>query len=273
MTSGITVVMAVRNGEATIRLTLESLLDQTLPPERIVVIDDGSTDATVEVAEAVGQRRPGTIMVRSQPNAGFAAALRGAVTFVDTEFVAIADADDWHVPQRLERSLSLMLESGADMVGGQVTGRLGGRLRLAPSRFPTAPSAIARRVSAGLDPLPHITMMVRRDGFDRFGSYRDLRRSADLELMLRWAHRGARLAVSPDVFAVYSFRPEFFSVEAQTRWMICTRYARAIAPLPDGDVQDFAQWFSRQRLGPPRREAVQRVARLTARLGVGMLQR
>ena len=116
-------------------------------------------------------------------------------------------------------------------------------------------------------------MMARRDGFERFGAYRRLHRAADLELMLRWAHRGARIEVSPEVLAVYSFRPEFFSIDTQTAWMIMTRYARLAATLADEDVPDFAQWFSRQRLGPARREAVVRVARLTARLGVGMARR
>ncbi len=54
--------------------------------------------------------------------------------------------------------------------------------------------------------------------------------------------------------------------------MILTQYARDIAPLADDEIPDFAQWLSQRRLAPARREAAVRVARLTGRLGVGMLR-
>lgn len=272
MTSGITVVMATYNGAHVIARSLGSLLTQTLPPEQIVVVDDGSTDATTKIVDAVARQHPDMITLLSQRHSGVASALRRAVAASTTAFVAVADHDDWYVPQRLEISSALIRRTGADMVGGQVTGRLGKHLRLARSRFPSDPNRISKRISAGLDPLPHITMMVRRDGFSRFGSYRDLPRAADLELMLRWAHRGARVAVSPEVLADYSFRPEFFSVDTQMRWMISTLYAREVAPLSDTEIPEFAKWFSRQPLGPPRREAMRRVTRLTGRLCRGMLE-
>ena len=85
-------------------------------------------------------------------------------------------------------------------------------------------------------------------------------------------HRGARIAVAPEVLAVYSFRGEFFSLDTQTRWMIETHYARDIAHLPDDEVPSFETWFSEVRLAPARREAAVRVARLSARLGVGMVR-
>ena len=271
--SGVTVVVTTHDGAEVIGRCLDSLIEQTVAPDRIVVVDDGSTDGTVDVVEARARRRPGLFTVVSQPNRGVAAALRRGVAEADTEFVAIADHDDRSAPRRLEFSVELLRRTGADMVGGQVTGRLGGRLRLATSRFATDADAISARVSAGLDPLPHTTMMVRRDGFGRFGNYRSLQRVADVELMLRWAHRGARIAVSPAVLAEYSYRPEFFSFDTAMRWMVLTRYARAIATLPDDEVPDFAVWFAREPLGPVRREAIVRVLRLTARLGVGMVRR
>jgi glycosyltransferase involved in cell wall biosynthesis len=273
VTSGITVVVAAYNGEAVIARCLESLTAQTLPPEQIVVVDDGSTDDTTSVVESVRERWPDLVTLVRQPNGGTGVALTTGVSVATTEFVAIADQDDWFVPERLAISSALIRETGADMVGGQVIGRLGARLRFATSRFPTDAAGIAQRISAGLDPLAHITMMVRRDGFDRFGGYRSIRRAEDLELMLRWAHRGARLAVSPEVLAVYSFRPEFFSIDTQTRWMILTRYVREVAVLPDDEIPDFARWFSQQRLAPARREAIVRVARLSARLGAGTVLR
>ena len=59
MRSDITVVMGVFNGGAVIGRCLDSLLDQTLMPEQIIVVDDGSTDATVEVVDRFGRVGPG----------------------------------------------------------------------------------------------------------------------------------------------------------------------------------------------------------------------
>lgn len=159
------------------------------------------------------------------------------------------------------------------MTGGQVVGSLRWPLRFAISRFPVDPAGTAQRIVEGTDPLPHTTMMVRRDGFERFGVYRANPRALDLELMLRWAHRGARIVVSPEVLATYAFRWEFFRVGTQTRWMIFTRYARDVALLDDDEVPSFADWFSRAAIGPARREAWVRVLRLACRLALGTLLR
>ena len=91
--------------------------------------------------------------------------------------------------------------------------------------------------------------------------------------MLRWAHRGACIVMSPEVLATYTFRWEFFRIDTQTRWMIFTRYARTVALLDDDEVPSFADWFSRQEIGPSRREARRRVVRLTVRLALGTLIR
>jgi glycosyltransferase involved in cell wall biosynthesis len=273
VTSGITVLVGAFNGAAVVERCLESLAAQTLPPEQILVVDDGSTDDTTRVVESVSTRWPGLVTLVRRPHRGIGATLATGTSLATTEFVAIADQDDWFLPERLRISSDLIRSTGADMVGGQVVGRLGTRLRLAASRFPTDAAGIAQRTAAGLDPLPHITMMIRRDGVERFGGYRMVERSEDLELMLRWAHRGARIAVSPEVLAVYSFRPEFFSLATQTRWMIHAQYARDIAPLADDEVPDFAQWCSQRSLASARREAAARIVRLTGRLGVGMLRR
>ncbi|HEY5663875.1 MAG TPA: hypothetical protein VIS05_07550, partial [Ilumatobacter sp.] len=84
---------------------------------------------------------------------------------------------------------------------------------------------------------------------------------------------GAHIAVSNEVLATYTFRPEFFSIGTQTRWMLFTKYARDIATLPDDEVPEFQRWFVGQAITPARREARRRVGRLAARLAVGTLVR
>lgn len=265
--------MGVFNGEGLITRCIESLVAQTLQPAEIIIVDDGSTDGSLEELRILESRFPSLLNVRTQENQGVAAVLNAAVDRCAGEFVANADQDDYFTADRLEKSVALMRQTNADMMGGQLIGGLGKHLRLWKSRFATDPESIAEAIAHGFDPFPHATMMVRRDGFERFGGYRLNRRAEDLELMLRWAHKGAHIVVSPDVFGYYTLRPQHLSLNIQTRWMLYTQYARDIAKLPDDQVPEFGQWFSTQPMGPARREARRRVFRMSVRLALGTLTR
>jgi glycosyltransferase involved in cell wall biosynthesis len=269
----VSVVIGVFNGEGLITRCVESLVSQTLQPDEIVIVNDGSTDGSLAELRVLQSRFPDLLSVRSQENQGVAAVMNTAVASCTSEFVANADQDDFFTRDRLEKSVELMQQTKADMMGGQLVGGLGPRLRLLKSKFATDPDLIAEAIARGFDPLPHATMMVRRDGFERFGCYRSNRRAQDLELMLRWAHRGARIVVSPDVFAYYTLRRQHLSFNVQNRWMVYTKYARDIAQLPDDEVPELGTWLATQPMGPFRREARRRVLRMSMRLVLGTLTR
>lgn len=269
----VSVVLGTHNGERWLRPCIESLAAQTLRPLEIIVIDDGSSDGSLSTLRDLDGQFPGLLAVHEQDNQGVSSVLNRAISMCSGDYVAVADHDDIYPPHRLEASLALMSETGADMVGGQTIGGLGRWLRLHKSRFPTDPVLMADRIHKGLDPLAHTTMMVRRDGFDRFGGYRPLTRAADLELMLRWAHRGARIAVSPQVLAWYRLRREHFSIDVQTGWMLDTFFAAECAVGKHGDEPDLANRLAPRNRGPARHEARRRVNRLAARLAVGTVTR
>ena len=92
----ISVVMAAFNAASTIARSLTSVLDQTLPPFRVIVIDDGSTDHTVDIARGFGD-----VEVVSIDHAGLGAALNAGFALVDSEFVAVLDSDDLWPRDRL----------------------------------------------------------------------------------------------------------------------------------------------------------------------------
>ena len=79
----------------------------------IVVVDDGSADATSEVAEAGGAR-----VIRLNPNEGKGGAVRAGVLAASGEFIAYADADMNVAPAHLGEAL-VRLEAGADLVAGR----------------------------------------------------------------------------------------------------------------------------------------------------------
>jgi len=96
-------VIPLFNHERYIADALRGLLAQTRPPDRIIVIDDGSTDRSLDAARAVADAR---ITILSQENAGAHAALnRGIALAADADFIGILNSDDVYEPERLESCL------------------------------------------------------------------------------------------------------------------------------------------------------------------------
>ena len=84
-TAPVTVVIPAFNAAPYLGVTLEAVQEQTLVPERVIVVDDGSTDDTVRIAEGFG------VEVVSQDQQGPGAARNRGVEMAETEFVAFPD--------------------------------------------------------------------------------------------------------------------------------------------------------------------------------------
>jgi glycosyltransferase involved in cell wall biosynthesis len=90
------VIIPAFNSAAYIGAAIRSLLCQTLPPHRIIVINDGSTDDTQAVVRSFGER----VELLSQSNAGPGAATTRGMALVDTPLMAFVDADDLWVESK-----------------------------------------------------------------------------------------------------------------------------------------------------------------------------
>jgi glycosyltransferase involved in cell wall biosynthesis len=94
----ISVVVPAYNAERWLDETLTAVLGQTDPADEVVLVDDGSTDATLDIA----RRHEPAIRVISQPNAGCGYAFNAAIAAATGDYVALCPADDLWVPQKLE---------------------------------------------------------------------------------------------------------------------------------------------------------------------------
>lgn len=95
----ITVVVPVRNEESSIRLLLRALLEQTLPPAEIIIVDGGSSDATQSIVEEQARQHSHLHLIRETDalpgkgrNVGAAAAANEWLAFTDA---GVAPAHDW----------------------------------------------------------------------------------------------------------------------------------------------------------------------------------
>ena len=97
----VSAVIAAYNAEGFIAETIESVHAQTLSVAEILVVDDGSTDSTAEIAHRMGAR------VVSQSNAGLAAARNRCVRESSQPWIAFIDSDDIWEPEKIERQMQI----------------------------------------------------------------------------------------------------------------------------------------------------------------------
>jgi len=100
--SRISVVVTAFNCGSYIADTVSSLINQTLPPLEIIVVDDASSDNTLEIINAMALRHPTVRVISLQSNVGTYAAKNIGINAAVGDFVTFQDADDWSHPQRLE---------------------------------------------------------------------------------------------------------------------------------------------------------------------------
>jgi hypothetical protein len=108
----VSVVVAARNAEATLAMAVRSLLAQTWAALEILVVDDGSTDATAKAAAGLAASDP-RVRVLANPKAGGAASARNrGLAEANGAFVAFHDADDWAHPERIARQVAAASRKG-----------------------------------------------------------------------------------------------------------------------------------------------------------------
>jgi peptidoglycan/xylan/chitin deacetylase (PgdA/CDA1 family)/glycosyltransferase involved in cell wall biosynthesis len=111
----VTVLVPAYNEEAGIGSTLRSLLDSTHRELQVVVIDDGSSDRTADIAENMGDAR---VEVVRQPNSGKAAALNTGLAHARYDIVVMVDADTVFEPDAIERIVQPLAHPAVGAVSG-----------------------------------------------------------------------------------------------------------------------------------------------------------
>ena len=106
----VSVIMPVYNGAATICQALDSVYRQNVPLE-LLVIDDGSTDQTVEILSAY-QDRPDFRYLKNAQNIGAAASRNRGVHEAHGQYIAFLDADDWWEDGKLKLQLDILKKTG-----------------------------------------------------------------------------------------------------------------------------------------------------------------
>jgi glycosyltransferase involved in cell wall biosynthesis len=184
----VTVVVPAFEAGGFLAASLASVLAQDWRPLEALVVDDGSTDGTAAVADAIAGQAPEVRLVRRPRNGGAAAARNAALALARGDLVTFLDADDRMTPGRLAFQVRFLAEHpDADVVVGAQAVEVDpgveppGWMRLPPERRPRH--------------YP-MSMMARRAAFDTVGPFdAALRVGSDADWLFRASAAGVRIAL------------------------------------------------------------------------------
>jgi glycosyltransferase involved in cell wall biosynthesis len=181
-------MIGVYNGAAYLGEAIDSVLAQSHEPIQLIVVDDGSTDGSGEIAKAYGPR----LRCIRQERGGMAAARNRAVEAATGEFFAFLDADDRFPADKIARQLATFeKDPDLDVVYGHVTEFLSPDLDEEARALLRAPNHNVPW------PTPNL-MLVRRDAFFRVGLFSTgLRVGIGVDWHARSNELGLRSALPP----------------------------------------------------------------------------
>ncbi len=165
----VSVVIPCYNGARYLREGIESVFEQTRPPEQVIVVDDGSTDDSAEIAASIA-----CVQVIRQPNRGACLARNAGLARATGEFVVFHDADDRLLPHALEIGLDAHASHPgcAFVFGFNRTILADGSAKAEPARAPVNDASYLRTLE-GETLVPPGAAMFRRLAVEAVGGFRD----------------------------------------------------------------------------------------------------
>ena len=186
------VIIPIYNGAATVESAVGSIQAQTLRDIRIIVINDGSTDASKAILDRMAAA-DSRIVLLNRANGGIVDALNAGLDACTAELVARHDADDLAVPDRLERQVGWMRKHPECIaVSGAVIHINQSGRELGPKEVPDDPAMADALLYPQKEPyLIHPFLMMRRSTPAAIGGYRHVFHAEDTDLYWRLQERGS----------------------------------------------------------------------------------
>ncbi|WP_233855576.1 glycosyltransferase family 2 protein [Paraburkholderia sp. HD33-4] len=211
----VTVIMANFNGANWIGQAIESVQRQSLADWELIVVDDASTDASVEIVRAAAANDPRIVLLASSCNAGPSVARNRALACARGRWITILDSDDLFADGRLESLLAKAESDGAGIVADDL-------LIMNHSGLLTGYSLLGLRASRTVDAValvkaPHLAYlkpMLRTELLNELRYDERLRSGEDFDLLLRvLVKHDARMVVYPGLGYHYRRRGDSLSTD------------------------------------------------------------
>ncbi|WP_051372769.1 glycosyltransferase [Thermosynechococcus sp. NK55a] len=244
----VSVLMPVFNAERYVAEAIESILRQSFQDFEFIIIDDGSTDGSLDILKRYAARDP-RIRLVSRENRGLVATLNEGIGLARGQWVARMDADDVALPERLALQVKHLEATKADFCGGAVA--CFGDWR-ALWRYPLTHEACEVRLLFEV-PFAHPTVMGRREAFDRLRYQPEFVLAQDYDLWQRAWAAGYRLVNVPEIvlrYRVHTAQTSSRKSEEQKDRAdaVRIRHWRALLPdLDDGEIDGIVEMLREGR--------------------------
>jgi glycosyltransferase involved in cell wall biosynthesis len=232
----ISVVIPAYNAARFLPRCLKSVYAQTLKPEEVIVVDDGSTDNTAALAAELGAK------VISRPNSGPAAARNAGIYAAASPWIALLDADDMWAPDKLERQAAcirpgtVLVYTGVTFFDDRGFRNDGGDL---------IDPVSAKTMLRYANPIPSSSVLVHRETIAQQGGFReDIRNGEDWEMWFRMRHLGQFAAVTGPLTEYYVYPNSLSSNPAR----MIDELNRFIDTTLVADLRGFQRWAWRRRI-------------------------
>jgi len=251
----VSVLMPVYQGERFLGAAVDSVLTQTFEKFELVIIDDGSTDRSAEIAAEYERTDPRVRLIR-HAHVGLSRILNVGLGLCQGSWVARMDADDVCLPDRLEDQLQFSAEHPAAVLVGTYakyigeSGKIVGSYRLGPSTEQELRGMIDR---GEMVHFIHPTVMMKRaivvesGGYDpRFGI------ADDLELYNRLLAKGHLCLALPQAKLLYRVHGKSSVMSSNLRMFEQVRFVQAVLLARDRGVREptSAEFSNAQRARP-----------------------
>jgi glycosyltransferase involved in cell wall biosynthesis len=205
----ISVVIPVYNHEQFVGNAIASVLSQTVRPREVICIDDGSTDSSAHVVQALAKRHP-LIRFWSRPNQGAHSTINEGIRAATGQYVSILNSDDVYHHGRLARCLAVfeadpnvsVVASGISFIdeSGRKTSN---RWYEKACDYYKEVADLGLALVNGNFLMTTSNIVARRSVFAEIGLFDNLRYSHDLDFFLRLVSHGKKLALVPRALLRY----------------------------------------------------------------------
>ena len=233
------VVVPVFNAGDLLERAVGSVLRQTYPEFEILLVDDGSTDDSLERARYLAQGND-RISVFAMDNSGSPARPRNqAIQRSSGEFVAFLDQDDWWLPEKLERQFAKFREDDFAVVytdslyldaASEESGKPMSELEYYRRRTGEMPEGLVQREIIRSNFTAQYTVAIRADWVQRIGRLNEAAVGVDCyEYLLRLGLAGAKFGVVREVLGVYDRQDSSLSRDQSTAWASSLPFFRRLS--------------------------------------------
>jgi glycosyltransferase involved in cell wall biosynthesis len=178
--------MPVHNCGEYLHDAMNSILSQTFKEFEFIVINDGSTDNTLEVLKEYG-KRDSRIKILDQPNSGIVRALNTGLYEAEGEWIFRMDGDDISLPHRFETQIEAIKKNPSlVLLGGWCQQINSDGIPLKINKYPTTHEGLVSNLESLKAFFPHPSTCFKRNIVLKIGGYRErFRHSEDFDLWLR----------------------------------------------------------------------------------------